>query len=209
MRLSIIILLLANLLSSCGTGADIELSISEYRKWLTSSENGLRKHKKGKLIDVSASFLPSDLLTYRELNASLAAYSGEMLDSIKTRYDNTLNFTIELSAKQVGENLLWYGLTDYTSYQARIHKLNFNIENFISLKIMDATYYPVLSHFEGYNELSNKLIFHIAFAPTKVSLELPGTTVRLTFDDPYWRTGVNHFSFKKEDFDNIPELVIE
>lgn len=208
MRMLLIILLFNGFLFGCGVSNDRELSISEYQRWLASSESGLRKNKTGRLVNINALFIPSDLMTYRELNALGLAYSVEVFDSVRSGYKKTLNFSVELQAKETGQNLLWYGLTDYTSYQARIHELSFSIESFISLKVAEETYYPVLAHFEGYNELSNKLIFHVAFMPGKEVLRSPGATIRLTFDDPCWRTGTNHFTFKKEDFDNMPQLAI-
>ena len=208
MRIVTAILLLIGLIASCTTNGNRILGISAYQKWLASSENGLQKHKRGKLVDIRASFLPSDMMTYRELAASTGAYSDELFDSVKLHYENTLNFMVALEARETGENLLWYGLTDYASYQARIHELSFRVENFISLKTLNTTHYPVLSHFEGYNEFSNKLVFHVAFAFDQNGHEPIGPTIRLTFDDPYWKTGINHFTFKKEDFDNVPKLVL-
>jgi hypothetical protein len=124
-----------------------------------------------------------------------------------------LTFQITLSADKADPtygNLMYYNVPSQEELSARIRYLSFSIHEFISLKLGEKTFEPVLSNFEGFDQLGNKVSFQIAFiVPTyncgNVNQDFNDITI--TLDDPFWDLGTNNFQFEKETFTEIPKLI--
>lgn len=186
-----------------GCSGKSELDWDEYRSWLGDEGNGIVKSKKSRYVSVSARFQPMDYLVFRG-----ASFGEADTEDLRANYRGTLNFQFEVSAENNETNLLWLGLSDYNSYKQRINELSFHSKEFFKIKVDDQELYPQFVHFEGYNELSQRLLFHVTFEHKEWDQLDPETKLRFTFEDPYWGSGVNHFTYTKKNLTDIPKLII-
>jgi hypothetical protein len=200
-------------LASCGRPES--LPAADYEKWVVGEESGLIQRKKINGVEVIARYMPAELLAYREYRA----FPQTSFDSLKTSYHCGLSFQITLRAdKQNGAygNLMYFNLAGEQDLSERTHYLNFSVPEFIDLKYDGNTYKPVLANFEGYSALGNQLSFQVVFVfpDYECGKFKPVTTgndsdeLELTFSDPIWNLGVNHFTFEKKSLEELPKLVL-
>jgi hypothetical protein len=83
------------------------------------------------------------------------------------------------------------------------------VAEFISATQFENSYTPVLSNFEGYNQIGNSIHFQAVFIIPGMGCDksIDDGTIKLTFTDPYWDLGTVNFEFLKSDIRNIPKLV--
>lgn len=187
-----------------------QLQYNDYVEWVSKNKESLSKVKDNRIISINAEFQPSDLLAYHEYKRSGKSDDSDY-DVILEKYQCGISFKISVKAKDQQVNLLNYGISSYAEYSERINYLSFQIKEFTSITTNGYSYKPVLSHFEGYNEFSNRLIFHTVFQPEEFDCgkyRQDFGDIRLTFEDPFWGAGVNHFTFNKEQLINIPQLIL-
>jgi len=185
-----------------------KLSIDEYRQWISDEDHGLFKSRQINGVSINARFLPAELQAYREYNANVSKY-----DSILKLYICGLTFQIELQADKNDKSygsLLYYNVMNEQELSQRVQYLNFNTAEFISLKYNEHMYNPVLANFEGYDALANRMRFVIVFdIPEYICGKFQSNSkdeLQLTYSDPVWNLGVNHFVFEKKDILTIPKL---
>jgi hypothetical protein len=184
------------------------LTGDEYAKWISAEENGLVKVKSVKNINITARYLPAPYLAYREymLSDSIA------YDSILKAYQCGLSFQVTVQADKsdrMYNNLLQAGVYTEQDFKERIRYLSFSIGDFISLKHNDINYLPVLSNYEGFDAMGNRMSFQVVFIIPEYNCakgEKDFRDVVLTFDDPYWSTGKNNFEFSKSGILGVPGL---
>ncbi|MEO1053054.1 MAG: hypothetical protein AAFX87_20640 [Bacteroidota bacterium] len=202
---------MGSLLLGCGSAFDKEMTWSNYSKWLTSKRESFVKTKEVNGLKITGEYLPADFLAYQEYKSTLTHGQQPNYDTIKKEYACGLSFKVSLKTEEI-TNLLQYQVVDYMQYKERINTLNFDIAEFIQLKIGGENYKPSLSIFEGQNELSNQVTFHLVFTPDEYNCGDFNDNVeqmKLTFQDPYWDTGVNHFAFTIEEITNLPKLLVD
>jgi hypothetical protein len=193
-------------LISCGKPK--ELAFEKYGRWISSEENGLVKSKEVKNASIQVRYLPSEYLAYKEFVGSPDAN----FDTIWNAYKCGLTFQVTLSADKADKtygNLMYYQVPSQEELTARIRYLSFSIEEFISLKHGDETYLPVLSNFEGFDQLGNRVSFQVAFIVPDYNCAAPQPSfndITLTFDDPFWDIGSNNFLFEKGVFTELPKI---
>jgi hypothetical protein len=204
----IIYVIIFCLIVACKTSND-RLEIGQFETWLSDTDNGLYKTKTTSNVDVTARFLPANYLAYKEYRSSVNAN----YDSIVRAYQCGLTFEIELQADKTDKmygNLLYYGVPDADALTQRTRYLNFNVSEFVTLTYGDQVYEPVLSNFEGYNSIGNKINFIVVFELPEYNCgsfkDDSQNELRLTFKDPYWDLGVNHFTFEKKYILTVPNL---
>lgn len=186
-----------------------ELSPEKYVSWIASEERGFIKSKTINNLQLTARYLPPDYLAFREYSSVSDTVS---YDSVLSSYKCGTAFQITLQADKSDRaygNIMAYNVASQEEFMARTRFLSFGIEEFIYLKHKDQTLRPVLSQFEGYDELGNKLNFQVVFILPEygcgnVKPELDD--MQLTFEDPLWDTGTNYFLFRRSVFADIPRL---
>lgn len=187
------------------------LPVERYRTWIANEENGLLKTKTVRNVRIMARYLPAEWLAYREfMNRPLGDTTS--YDSIFSSYRCGMVFQVTLDAdkndKRYG-SLFYYNLTSNNEVMTRTRALSFDIESFISAEYKDAGYYPVLSNFDGYDQLRNSVSFEVSFVIPDYQC---GSTVpdfqdvKLSFFDPVWDLGTNHFNFDGESLSSVPSL---
>jgi len=199
------------ILTSCGRPKS--LPAADYEKWVVGEESGLLQRKQINNVEVIARYMPAELLAYREFKA----FPETSFDSLKASYHCGLSFQVILRADKQNEtysNLMYFNLAGEQDLSARTHYLNFSVPEFIELKSDGNTYKPVLANFEGYSSLGNQLSFQVVFVFPEyecgvfkpVTSGNDGDELVLTFSDPIWNLGVNHFTFEKKSLQELPKL---
>lgn len=206
-KLSLIAALSLFVLLSCDRTPGA-LAPKEYGAWLADPDNGLYKSRKINGITLDARFLPAEYQAYR----SYRPEQGVPFDSAVQSYKCGLAFQVTLQAEKSNvtySDLMYYNVPDQQELSNRMRYLSFNIQEFITLTSDSTTYEPVLSNFEGYNALANKISFIVAFVLPEYhcgTFDSVLEPLQLTFQDPYWEMGTNHFSFEKKVIMNLPKL---
>lgn len=180
----------------------------EFVKWVSSLDRDFIKSKQVRNLKMTARFLPGEYLAYREfMSADSASY-----DSIVKSYQCGMSFQLLLQAEKsdkVYGNLQYYDVANQEQLTARVRELSFGIENYISLEHNGQVILPVLSHFEGFDPIGNKLSFQVVFmipefACGKGSEKFKDVT--LVYDDPFFDIGKNNFEFTSTSLTEIPAL---
>ncbi|MEQ8477228.1 hypothetical protein [Fulvivirga sp.] len=194
-----ILLLLISL--GCKPLSEVKYDADDYMHWFANSS--LVKQKQTKYTNLEARLLPVEILAIRELGSDKLGAAG--LDSVIKSYQDALYFELKISST-TNINLLKSETSNYEEYKERIHFLNFEAGDVFSLKVGDDSKDNLLYHFEGFSELSNTLNFLVAFEkPENLS---SNDKITLSFEDPYWHSGINNFSFEIDEYINHPKLII-
>ena len=195
----------------CGCqSSDKELSPEKYTKWIFSKDHGLIKEKSVSNVKISVRFLPSQYLAYREY---INTEKSKPFDSIWVAYKCGLTFQVTLEAEKNDArygNLMYYNISSQPELTARTQYLSFKIQEFIFLSRDETTIEPVLSNFEGFDQLGNKLSFQVSFILPDYQCGQKNNNFKdfaLVFDDPFLDLGTNQFAFDSRSILDIPKLV--
>jgi hypothetical protein len=193
------------LLVSCGQN---EISSEEdYLLWLNEEGNGLLKKKEAGGITIKVKQLPSSYLAYQDLMNN-KTIKKELADSVIKSYDKSLTFLLTIGVDGVTKqgDIMYQGVKDYEAYKRQLMEMNFGIENNITLTIKDKMYKPVLAHLENVYGLTDSRNITLVFVPeTKgESSFYTAKEIQFTYDDELFNTGINHFTFNREDIKNTP-----
>lgn len=188
-----------------------ELSWSRYTRWLSDNQDVVVKAKEINDIRISLQFLPTDFVAYKDLMSTNEPETMSNLDSVRELYKCGLRFQLSVESMKPSSKLLFENTTDEVAYKQRIENLSFYAHEFISIEQNGKAEVPVLSQFEGYHELNNKLTIQLVFSPSWYSCEQYAEgigKIAVVFDDPYWNTGINRFIFDTTSLREIPKLKI-
>lgn len=201
-------LIFSILLLSIGCKKPTSLSVTDYERWIKNEENGLISSKSVNNVNMKLQHLPAPYLAYREFVKS----DSTSFDSILEHYKCGLTFTFSMQAdKSVSQyaNLLYYDVRGEEDLQLRMRLLSFGAEEFLSIQYGDQTYQPALAQYEGYDPIKNEIRFQIAFVVDEYKCGSDKNAIQdltVTFDDPFWSLGKNHFSIEKKDLIELPEM---
>jgi hypothetical protein len=196
------------IISSCDRIPE-SLNGQDYALWLASGDSELAKKQKVNDITVSTRFVPAEYLAYKEFISSSDSVS---FDSLLNSYKCGLTFQIAIEAPKTSEryrSLNYFNISTPQELADRIQFLSFHADEFISLQHNGVNYSPVLSNFEGFDELGNRLLFTVVFQITEYNCGVVSgdfNDVSLIFDDPYWELGTLNFLFKKKYISTVPKL---
>jgi len=207
----ILLSLFTVLLIALGGCKPDRLKIDSYKAWIDKEGHGLIKKRVINGVSLEGRFLPGEYQAYQDYQAN----PQQSLDSVLSAYKCGLTFHISLQAdKETGDyrNLMYYNTHSQEEITERTRQLSFNASDFTELLYKGKHYVPVLSVFEGYNPIANRislmLVFNVVDYPCGTDVDDSGE-FDLTFYDPYWELGTNHFLFEKKDLMNVPGLIIQ
>lgn len=193
------------ILASCGQKAIT--SFEDYLAWLNDEENGLVMSKEAGGISIKVKQLPSNYLAYQDLIKQSTIKKTEA-DSIIKSYDKSLTFlmTIGVDGDVKKGDIMYQGVKDYEEYKRQLYAMNFDIENDITIKIDGKTYRPVLSNLENVYGLTESRNITIVFVPEteKEQSFYLSEEVQFSYEDELFDTGINHFTFYRENINNSP-----
>jgi hypothetical protein len=198
---------LVSLLLNCSPPK--ELSPDKYLEWVGKEKNGLVKFKTIQNVKIMVRYLPAELLAYREwkeLNKP-ASY-----DSILNSYKCGIVFQLSIQADKQDVkygNLMYYNVSGQNEVIQRIEYLNFNIESILSIEHGGLNYRPVLSHFEGFDQIRNQVNFQVSFIIPEFdcgNIKPDFQNLILVFQDQVWDLGKNNFEFKRASLFDIQKI---
>lgn len=180
---------------------------SELYHWINQTENGLIKNRIVSGYSLTAKYLPTELLTYKELK-SLGS-GADKVDSIYQVNKNSVTFLLTIGPDENTNqdfDIMKAGITSYEEYNKRVQKMNFELGEYLSLRTANGEYYPVLFDVENIYGLSKSRTISIVFTPLEKNSELlQAEKYDLVFNDQIFNTGVNHFVFHKKEM-KFPEV---
>lgn len=186
-----------------------ELPPTSFFKWVSNKSNGLIKTREIKNVQLEAKYLPADFLAYKEFSSE---HNTLDFDSVRSAYKCALSFHVKISADaqhpEYG-NLMQYKISSREEMMARLQYLSFRIPEFLHLHQGSKKYEPVLSHFEGFDQVGNSIRFQVSYVVDEFAcgtIQPEFTDLTLTWDDPFWDLGTNNFLFPKNMFQEIPKL---
>lgn len=196
------------LLSSCQK--ETVTSPQEYFRWMNDEENGLVRTRYVNGLEVKVKYLPPQYLAYQELE-NLESYTPYQKDSIMDQYKSNLAFVMSIGSderKEEGIDIMYKNVRDYREYAERTYNMNFEMEEFITLSADGKEYSPVLSAMENIYGLDSKRNILFVFAPNGKSDHTFQEAEKLDFiyKDELFDLGTNHFVFKKEAIQSVPEF---
>jgi len=202
--------LLLLLFTGCSSQSDT-LSWNKYQKWLFGESTDLKKVKQVNDINITAQYLPANYLAYKEMLADDAVMDSTHYKNSLDHYQCGLTFRVLVEPEKGGVNLLYHRVSSEVGYKQRVNALSFEIDQYISMNVGGTEYTPVLAHYEGYNEMLNRLIFTTVFQPEEFkcgSFDASTEKITIQFDDPFWSTGVNNFTYGTASLTDVPQIIL-
>lgn len=190
-------------LSSCG-GFSTE---QDLYKWISDEKNGLIKTKDMGGVIIKVKYLPAEYLVYNEVKGK--HYSQAQVDSLTAEFKKTRSFlmTLEFKKTNSGDNVLASGTDHYNEYKERIEKLNFALDEYVTIKTEDAELAPVLWTLENTYTVGNKRNLYITFGDEKIEeVFKESSKLDLVFNDEIFYTGIAHFVFDNKQLQSVPKI---
>ena len=121
----------------------------------------------------------------------------------KSRGKHTLTVLLSVQPEKNGTDLMKQGVTKPEEYAQRVETLSFRAADYISFRIGEHSLPPTLARYENIHDPSGKVDFIIKLVLEETAWqEMMTDTSRadLVLEDPYWGTGVHHFTFNSQQF---------
>jgi len=196
-------------LLSCDNSGKIN-NIEEYLVWLNDQNNGLVKTKYVNGLELTIKYLPAEYLAFQDLKNEMS-FTENNKDSLVKFYEKSMTFLMSIGPderKQQGGDIMFQGVRNYKEYSKRVYTMNFDMEQFITLKTDKREFCPVLSNLENVYGLAAKRNIIFVFVPSKNNpKDLLGTEkYDFVYEDELFGLGTNHFVFYKRDINNLPKI---
>ncbi|MEL6866460.1 MAG: hypothetical protein AAFP19_18690 [Bacteroidota bacterium] len=195
-------LLLLGLLFSFGCQSS--LSPSEYVKWVSDSENGLRRVKQIGSVKMELQYKPIPYVIANELRSNHIDRTA--FEERYTALEGGQYFTMKISIDEPGQDITKYGIRDMNEQQERLYYLSYAMQNDIHLLQGSDTLACKLYHFERSYDLTPHRTFVLAF-DEKESPDLNDKT--FIWDTPLFGTGPIKVKFRSESLEEIPNMKID
>ncbi|HET6243903.1 MAG: hypothetical protein H0V01_04455 [Bacteroidetes bacterium] len=173
---------------------------------MNNLENGLIKSKSINGIKVTAKYLPPEFLVYKDLKTH-DEFNTFLKDSLMEWYKFNHTFLLNIALDEENKNdmdVMRYGVKNYEEYKEKFISMNFDLTDFISLKIKDKKLSPVLINLENVYGLSKDRNVHLVFTTDEKTNYTDFEELDLVYNDEIFETGINHFVFQKKDIESIP-----
>lgn len=193
------------LISSCNQSID---DINAYMKYLSDEDNGLVKEKSVGGIQMKVKYLPKDYLAYNDLKTN-KNITSTLIDSVKETYANSITFMMIMGPdKHESFDITRVGVNDYQEFAQRLEEMNFNMKQYVQLKVGDKTFAPELAQMEStYGlEQSRKIVFVFNAIDEEGNKILTGDDAQFVYTDELFNTGINKFKFNVDAIEALPVL---
>jgi hypothetical protein len=177
-------------------------------QWLNDPDNGLIKTKVINGVEIELKFLPPEFLTYREVKR-LNNYNKQYIDSLLNLYQNSYSFLLKIGPEDGvdGEDIMLKGVGSMEEFKSRAQMMNFEMQEYVSLKAEGKKYKPVLSTMENVYGMHSHRNIYLVFTPNDENKSLlKAEKLDVSFNDELFETGISHFVFKKKYISNIPKV---
>ena len=197
-----------------GTGAFLFIenepdvtTVSGYLAWLNDPENGLTQTKYINGISLTAKLLPPEYLAYQEISQPS---DQSARDSLVALYNKTISFLLIIGSDErdkSGEDIMWAGTSGYEEYVERLLAMNFNLTDCLKMHIGEQEFLAHLSSAENTYGLGKSRNIIVTFTSDSQGQNFyTANEIDLVYTDEIFKTGINHFTFSKNDISNIPSF---
>ena len=210
-----ILLILSLVFTGLGACSPRSLSETDFYRWLNDSDNGLVQTRKVNRVEVTVKYLPAGLLAYKEWKRLPGAGQGD-LDSLRNLYGHSHAFLLTLKPDKEGsapqsqlpEDVLYRGVDSYQAYQQRIRQLNFGMADCVELRTDKGVFKPVLHTLENtYGVVGHRSIYLVFTEESGQHGLFSGQPLDFTFKDDFFDTGIHHFLFDPNQFQQAPTIL--
>ena len=192
-------LVLGLVLSNCRQGIKTE---QDFYKWLNDENNGLVKTRKANGLVISLKYLPSDFIVWKETKGK--GFNKAQIDSLANLNKGSLTFLLTVAPeKEEQGDVMYQGITNTQEYKQKAYGLNFRLGEFITIQQRQKDYHPLFVTLENTYSVTNSRTFYIVFSEKDIPLS---DSLQVVFNDEFFGTGINHFNFKRSDFNHVPVL---
>lgn len=193
------------LAASCGNGS-LSSELEMYQ-WLNNEANGLSKTTKVNGYKINVKYLPPSYLSYMDRKNGLVPTKTNK-DSIgATRRSRTFLLTLSPDHENKAErDILFENTQSYEDYQARMHAMNFQMGEWVTLKEGGKVLKPSGSFMENIYSLGNQRSICFVFPEESTMTEDTKEELEFVFQDAFFGTGVTHFTFRRDAMNQLPEF---
>lgn len=187
----------------CGCQQRIKNS-TIFFEWLNDPQNGLVKSKKVDGMEITVKYLPPEYLALKELRGK---YEADKAKKLKVQYEKSLTFLLTFKPTDKNEvDIMFRGIRDKQGYDQRLMSLSFEMEKYISLKIKQTSYPPLLSTLEQTYGTTKHRSVYLVFGGENLDIIKKDNLWDIVFEDNIFETGIHHFQFNRDNLLNLPEL---
>jgi hypothetical protein len=183
----------------------------QYYEWMNNAENGLVKERIVNATHFKVNLVPSELLTLQTLN-KLSNPSEVVVDSVRRDLAHAATFVLTIGPdkqkKEGRSDIVFSDVRSYEEYREKLMRLNFELEELITLQAGVEQFRPVLTNLENVYGLTDHRKINLVFVPrtTAQAEVLKQNDLELLFDDRIFNTGINRFVFRRSDIEDIPNI---
>ena len=162
------------------------------------------KHING--LKIQATILSAD--RFVKPGTEMYNYYDDGRDNLKKSYPDNIIVLLAISPDETiatNQDVAWKGISAYNEYKQRMHYLNFQIRNDVSLRIGEKKFKPVLSHLESGHELKQSRNILFVFSPNEpedAELFRTARLLELEYKDRVFDAGITHFRLARDDYKN-------
>ncbi|PBQ30228.1 hypothetical protein CNR22_00125 [Sphingobacteriaceae bacterium] len=178
-----------------------------YYSYLENPANGLVKEKTVAGIKLKVKYLPLDYLAFNSLDKKKFLTQAAK-DSVMKAFDNSLTFILNIGPSQNESfDVTRVGIDNYGEFAERVERMSFQAQEWITIKIGEKIFRPVLARMENLNALEKSRNFIIVFNSKEI-MEEEGVNDQMCFiyNDELFDIGTNKFVFQMNDIKTTPEL---
>lgn len=192
------VLLLASIITACKRD---KVGVSDYLRYFHTYENGLVKEKEYTPLKFVVTYANPDLMAIFQGNAI-----PDSIESKRSQIEDLAYFIFKISSEELQDPLM-IGISDQAAYQKRLQYAYDAIASDFTLICKEKEYPCRQVIFEPSHGINHEIRFSIAFdKPTLEQVKEAG--LKVVYDDKLYGLGRMKFSFKAEDLNAIPQLML-
>ena len=185
-------------------------TVQDCYQWINNPENGLVKERVQGNIKYVLKYIPAEISAIKELGEG-AEWTQTEFNKVLAEYNESITFVLKIGPDPEHEqqfDIMMAGIGNYEGYAARIKQMNFGLKENLTLSVNGKNYAPVLAELESVYGISKHRNIYLVFGPSKDdSSFFEAEKYVLTYDDPIFDTGINHFVIQSKDIDNFKSKV--
>lgn len=187
------------------------LNSAAYKEWIEDPQNGYVIQKKVSDFTFSAIHKPLEYLALQELKNQDVINQKQVKEKIEA-YSGLQYFTFRIAAEAQSNELLKVNLSSEDEYYKRIEYFSFKMQDDLKLIDGEDTLSCSLFHFERVFGLAPYATFLLGFPQitneTTNHKKKNSRSKTLLYDDRMFGVGKIYMTFKEENLNQVPELII-
>lgn len=186
-------------------------SLEEYQQYMSSQSEAFSRSKQVSGVWLTATYLPEGYLAAKEAAAMpKQALKQAVYDSLYKQFGDAATFVFELKAEKA-TNLMKDNVLSVQEYHERVYTMGFAMAQNFELKVAEQRKAPVIVNSDHALGPDGGIRFFLQFPLSEAEKEAlleQKAALTLSYHDPHWNLGTNHFSFSSTSLFNQPKLLI-